>query len=120
MNEDVKVKFIDALLSGEYTQMGGQLRHNGMNCVNGVLCELAIQEKVFGIQRGTTHEGYFVELEFNLPRHFENMMPPDCVRYWADVSYQWTVNLMRLNDNGASFEQIAEWVKNGEQGLGDE
>ncbi len=45
MNEDVKVKFIDALLSGEYTQGKGKLRlFNNTVCANGILCELAIKD----------------------------------------------------------------------------
>ncbi len=121
MNEDVKVKFIDALLSGEYTQGKGKLRlFNNTVCANGILCELAIKDGLVGIHRGTSGCGYHMTsplADGRIVKSYGNNFPPNIVFDWAGISYDYSRTLAGLNDDGASFEQIAEWVKNGTNGL---
>ncbi|SRR6266699_1635010 len=124
MNEDVKIKFIDALLSGEYNQIRGALRSKDGNCANGVLCELAIQERLIGIRHGNGKMVYgstlftekensgYVSYDGILDERFRNDYPPDVVLRWAGVTRDWSARLANLNDARKTFADIAEILKN--------
>ena len=49
MNPDIKTKWVAALRSGQYKQIGGELCNETGFCCLGVLCEISKLETGFGI-----------------------------------------------------------------------
>jgi len=112
MNPRIKQLWIDALRSGEYTQAEGQLRvrvhyNDGTYsyCCLGVLCELAVAEGVIE----TSTDGYAGR---------DKILPVE-VMHWADLPDAFgsfghpdtRQDLARSNDEGASFEEIADLIE---------
>ena len=108
MNPIVKATWIAALRSGEYKQAKSKLhRDDGGFCCLGVLCDL--HAKIHGKQwehRGTYYsyfgaDGYL----------------PNSVLAWAGLENNGSSvriresNLANLNDDGQSFERIAELIE---------
>ena len=131
MNGDIKDLWIDALLSGEYQQGTGQLHTQETDgtdyfCCLGVLTDLAIKNGVpleIEVQSADTGER---RIAYN--GCYEYL--PRAVAEWAGVPTQgsykiarsggngvdlpaleWTQSLAELNDQGFSFESIAEEIK---------
>ena len=101
--ETVRKKWIAALRSGKYEQGRDQLRSGKEYCCLGVLCDLAVKNGV--ISR-------FIGKDGLLPRK---------VQKWAalstdDGNYS-TNKLTNLNDNGKSFEEIADVIEKEPKGL---
>lgn len=90
MKEQVKLKFIEGLRSGDYTQRTGALRMNDSHCVLGVLCDLAVKE-------GVTEW------------HKESGAPSPAVLEWADLPARTVDFFIELNDGGAlEFTDFAD------------
>ena len=128
MNPDIKKQWVSALRSGKYRQ-GRKVLHSSYNtyCCLGVLCELARESGV----KIDYVEGY----EGALPRIFydnEAYELPPSVREWAgvensnpavtapspfrDTDEEGNVviertSLAELNDDGATFEAIAQIIE---------
>jgi len=116
MNPEIKQAWVAALRSGEYKQGVGQLNENGDMCCLGVLCDL--HSKATGNQ----WEGdYGVKL---YGQH--DCLPPSCVVQWAGLKEEspyvkiqvsenpedtMTQPLSELNDNGSTFEEIADLIE---------
>ena len=115
MNKQVKEQWLDALRSGDYKQGTGKMKIGDEYCCLGVLTDLYIQEH--GCEWGP--DGSF---------HGECAEPPGKVVKWAglpkadprvDDSYANKLSLAGhkylslawLNDNGATFEQIADVIE---------
>lgn len=105
MDKDVKEDWIEALRSGEHVQGLGCLeRGNGAQCCLGVLCEildlpyrvLAKGDRVYlGIEGGISMTGHL----------------PYKVRSELNISAEESTTLTKLNDNGVSFEEIADYIE---------
>lgn len=113
VNKKVIRKWLKALRSGEYKQGRHALNTNDQYCCLGVLCELAVKEKVVTKYKDewTTHAVYDGEM-YALPA---------CVRDWAELDScnpcvifknRSEVSLAELNDQGRSFKQIARIIEN--------
>ena len=107
MDARVKQMWIEALRSGEYKQTSGLLRDENGHCCLGVLCDIHAKEtnNVWDI-----HNRYFL--------HDETL--PEIVQHWAgidssmgniDVPYLNALTLAELNDDGCSFEFIADVIE---------
>lgn len=136
MNEKIKAKWIDALLSGEYKQGTNVLANANTNeyCCLGVLCELAVKEgiverknvrytlpdndtRINAISYGSVHPRYDVTNNVTF-------LPPE-VMEWAEITSpdpkleikqtligERTIRaLSLLNDEGSSFADIAKLIK---------
>jgi hypothetical protein len=109
MNEQVKQKWVDALRSGDYQQGQCYLRTNSGFCCLGVLCDLYGKEN--NVEWNLANNGHNYEFQ-----EFESYLPSS-VRKWADLEYcNPPVNdeestLVRLNDSGSTFEQIADVIE---------
>ena len=118
MNQEIKQKWIDALLSGKYKQGRGLLRQNDDEyCCLGVLCDLHAQETggewALDLMDGT----YMYDRS-------RTCLPPDVAR-WAGIAVnEYTVrveiegrgsSLTVLNDRSppldSSFEYIASIIE---------
>lgn len=122
MNREIKDKWVTALRSGDYTQGYGRLRYqNGdgeRHCCLGVLCDLAVEAGV--IPAPTTDEkgeyGYPVTNADGIHVYDEKgVLPPDVVS-WADLPSSNPrvpgFSLSGANDNGQTFDQIADLIEN--------
>lgn len=106
MNPIIKQRWIEALRSGDYAQGRQLLRDNveGVDryCCLGVLCDLAAQDG-----RGTwTGTGIFVDDLGNAAVS----MPTGQITEWAGVDGN-AHQLANMNDEGGSFEKIANWIE---------
>jgi len=105
--ETVRKKWIAALRSGKYEQGRDQLRSGKEYCCLGVLCDLAVKNRV--ISR-------FIGKDELLPRK---------VQKWAALSTDdgayfttyFTGSLTGLNDDGESFKEIADVIERKPKGL---
>lgn len=118
MKPEIKAKWIEALRSGDYKQTTLRLRTDEGFCYQGVLCDLHSQEtggkwrsivEVFGIRR---HVLISVRPQSGVRVYCGATGElPDEVRDWAGVAIDdmsvltWLAN---RNDNGWTFEQIAD------------
>ncbi len=135
MNKNAR-KWVAALKSGEYKQVKHVLcelddEHNLVgHCCLGVACEL-YQEEVGGLDIKIDKEmidGRFVTFaDFN-PGEFTQGVTvlPECVGEWLglnDISggfrdeHKASHSLASLNDNGKSFDQIADAIESEPNGL---
>lgn len=105
MNLEVKEKWIAALRSGDYQRGEGFLRRDESYCCLGVLCDLAVKDGVIlepklGVDKFTY---YYAGIYTHLPQ---------AVIAWAgeDVMYK-QYKLSTMNDDGASFAEIADFIE---------
>jgi hypothetical protein len=121
VKKDVKEKWVKALRSGEYKQGMGTLKREDKYCCLGVLCDLHAKEtgktwyqqhsyaftrKIVSRKIVSLYEGAVTEV-------------PNSVAEWAgfselDPKMDPKIGLRhatQLNDNGYSFEQIADLIE---------
>ena len=105
MNSSVKQIWINALRSGKYEQGQGSLNEDGKFCCLGVLTDLFIRE---------TNQEW--EEHYDNCFAFEDsfcFLPPS-VQEWARLNNAPQVNgrsLPMINDEGASFEELADLIE---------
>ena len=107
MNPIVKQKWVDALRSGEYKQGSTILRSlNNEFCCLGVLCD--IYQKEHGDLSIDSREYYY---RYN----GHNSLLPQKVGLWANIDevgrYKLNNTLVADNDNGKTFEEIADIIE---------
>ena len=123
MNPEVKVKWLEALRSGEYSQTKGELRSlcDGFCCL-GVLSDL--YRKEFGGSWESYRHGefcYSMVDQSGSDAATVDLLP--CIRDWADLEGRNPVvhiakgecdfvpiTLAELNDEGMSFNEIADII----------
>ena len=109
MNPQIKQKWVDALRSGEYQQTQRYLRTDNGFCCLGVLCDLYGKEN--NVEWNLVNNGHNYEFQ-----EFESYLPSS-VRKWADLEDPNPLvndeesTLVRLNDSGSTFEQIADVIE---------
>lgn len=109
MNKDIVKEWTTALRSGDYQQGRLQLRKDARFCCLGVLCDLYHKNTCKG--RWT-----ILELEENgdgflMDGISETMIAPVPVMQWVGMTDGQMENLAKMNDNGASFTQIADYIE---------
>ena len=118
MKQEVKAELIEALRSGEYPQGKGGLKYaDGRHCVHGVLCE--VYAKHHPAASWVPHlwsNGFLSDyLAFSSPEADttgdDTTSPPRAVREWAEMDYDEMNALMKANDKGRSFLQIADLLE---------
>lgn len=104
----IQKRWVDALRSGKYKQGRRRLRKGDEHCCLGVLCELAAEDGVVQrFQSGDLYSyGDVVCLSF----------PPIDVMNWVGLAtaqgfLKAGESLTRLNDDGVSFDRIAEIIE---------
>ena len=136
MKPSIKEMWVNALLSGDYSQTTGVLRSNDGYCCLGVLCDLYSQEvnRNWQGKRYTFSDAVDITEteaeEFNFDSFFyddEMELLPQAVVEWAcldntnpSVQVEYTtdegvyveyVELSQLNDTGYDFKQIANYIQ---------
>lgn len=103
MNKEIKAKWLAALRSGEYRQIKHKLRNKGKGrCCLGVLADVNGAE-------WTKKNGCFVT-QCGPPR----IQFPDADTYYGQgtrLDEHTARRLAEMNDNGASFAKIADWIE---------
>ncbi len=110
MKQRVKKKWLQALRSGKYVQADGSLRENADSfCCLGVLCDLYAKE-----------HGKRWKFDARYSFGGEEAYPPSDVLTWAGLDNKKGGSvvignkrrqLANHNDNGASFEDIADAIE---------
>ena len=121
MNPQVKEKWVNALRSGNYKQTTGNLYESEVGyCCLGVLTDLYLKEK--GLEwdtnagmSGTNMSGWMCfdsEYEF-LPESVRDWagLEDNCGTYEDDVIEGGFICLSGINDNGASFIELADVIE---------
>lgn len=122
MNEEIRAEWIKRLRSGQYKQGKLRLRtsvdtmhERGMTkpnyCCLGVLCEIAVEQGII------TYDGHV----YNSSGSSNNSLLPSVVVNWAGLRSESpfvvtpeneSIALVSLNDNGRSFDEIADYIEN--------
>lgn len=113
MDPAIKEQWTKALRSGEYKQ--GKRRLNTLTlpegtvyCCLGVLCDL---------HNKTTGEGQWSDSIETMVGHVvrqydcERNYLPESVQSWAQLSFVAEMALSEVNDDGADFSAIANWIE---------
>jgi hypothetical protein len=120
MKEDIANLWTQALESGKYDQCRGALKRveeSGYGCgycCLGVLCELYREENEDAVW---VHDDYGDGERFFVEDEAESAVLPHVVREWSGLALPdgWITSegrsLASLNDEGASFLQIAELIR---------
>jgi hypothetical protein len=113
VNQDVKVKWLTALRSGQYTQGFTKLKSSAMgsirHCCLGVLCEIAKTEGLV-LEEKTGKVWVFATRTDASDMGFS--YPPKIVKAWAGLSHAECVALSRLNDDlRHTFEDVANRIE---------
>lgn len=109
MRKDIAEKWIKALKSGKYKQTSGYLRKDDGFCCLGVLCNLHAKEHPKIAKTQTNPNVYLGQM----------CVLPDSVKQWAEMDtdngliYNGKSHgcLSEMNDQGKSFKEIAEVIK---------
>ncbi len=123
MNPEVKEAWVAALRSGKYDQGIGSLKSEASDthlyCCLGVLCELAVEAGV--IPPGERHEDqpknysyYFLGEDEFLPSEvmtWANLDTNNGIYKPADNVWGYDQALTDLNDNGKSFNDLADIIE---------
>jgi|SRR5688572_664775 len=116
MNQQIKLKWLNALRSGEYAQTSHHLKTQNGYCCLGVLCDLHARETGNEWTKGYASEYQETIERFNYLGH-TGMLPRE-VRYWAEFEnpddYALDVKVdeaMEMNDEGVNFSEIADFIE---------
>ena len=94
MNEFVKDIWLKELRSGSYLQGQNFLRTNNMYCCFGVLCDVIDPSKWNGNIFSRSH-----------------YVPPRYIREYAGLTNEQEQTLVRMNDAGKTFKEIADYIE---------
>ena len=100
MNPKIKEKWVEALKSNKYCQGKNYLRQKDRYCCLGVLCDLMDSSKwemVSKMNHRYSYGNYTDVLDYRM-------------RKQAGISFLQMLLLMRMNDSGKTFEEIAKVI----------
>ena len=101
MNPEIKAQWLAALRSGDYQQGKSLLHYEDRFCCLGVLCDLYAKDT------GNTWESD--GLVCNM--HGSGGILSPQVQEWAGLKHLNSMDLAGRNDNGATFEELAELIE---------
>lgn len=109
MKKKIMQEWVAALRSGTYEQGKGALEKDGKYCCLGVLCDIAAQK---GVCLTRTEE--YLSSQVSYDSSFGVL--PNSVKEWSGIKDEMgriknMRSLVNLNDNGKSFEQIANIIE---------
>jgi hypothetical protein len=114
MNDNAK-KWVASLRSGKRKQTKGRLRDEDGFCCLGDACEVAMENGI-ALEVQQDDSGYLYDQQA--------CVLPDVVRYWLGLRLDGgeygsnnNMSLMRLNDGGKTFAEIADIIEREPKGL---
>ena len=108
MKPDIKAQWLTALRSGDYQQGQGYLRQGDQYCCLGVLCDL------YGKAMGPEWEAvdqYGAHRVHSM--HGSEVVLPVKIMVWAGLEDRNPLDLAAMNDNGSTFEELANIIEEG-------
>jgi len=114
MNQEVKVKWVAGLRSGEYKQGKDALKKGDLFCCLGVLCDIYMKETGNGewIQVKPKLEG--LRYKFIDNEESSSVFLINSIKYWAGLDCCIPVvkscSLSSMNDRGETFLEIADLI----------
>ena len=102
MKPDIKQAWLTALRSGDYQQGQGYLRQGDQYCCLGVLCDL------YGKAVGPEWEAADDDVH---AMHGTESSLPFRVQEWARIASPNPLDLVEMNDNGSTFEELANIIE---------
>ncbi len=113
MNKKNIKKWVAALRSGKYKQGAFTLHRKNKFCCLGVACEL-YQREVGGLEIKKEIKEFLVDDGYRedicVCYDGDSYLLPNKVRNWLDLSYPFQNGLASMNDEGKSFEEIANYL----------
>lgn len=107
MNAEIKQKWIEALRSGEYRQGINYLRGNDNTyCCLGVLCDLYAKEHNIEWRDSAIFQAKELNVAGTTPHYL-----PNRVQEWAEVNGNNPNLLGNRNDEGKTFNEIADIIE---------
>lgn len=115
MKKSVAKKWVKALRSGEYKQGKGRLVDRNDNfCCLGVLCNIAPDSLGEWVSNNK-----YVNWEFkDNEGETDLLLPPSKIIEWAGMNsfdgyvlYPTEISVAEMNDDGASFDEIADFIE---------
>jgi hypothetical protein len=107
MDAELKSKWLTALRNGQYAQGRNFLRRNSDGtdgfCCLGVLCDLVDPTKWMGESDGGTR--VYSEIEGG------RCWAPITVEHAAKMTHDESITLAKMNDDGKSFAEIADYIE---------
>lgn len=121
MDRHIKERWIEALRSGQYKQGTGLMR-NSQNefCALGVLCDVYVRDGLGSWEKPTPDATHPDSWQMHAPYSVESeMFPPTAVARWAGFEDRMPFlhtddgpePVYVLNDNGVSFELLADLIE---------
>ena len=108
MNSEIKARFTEALLSGDYKQGFGVLHEGECFCAMGVLADLYLKEKGLEWKPFSGVENVYA-FDSGLRVHY-GCVSPD-IMDWAEMNWQEEVKITRMNDSEKrTFADIADYL----------
>lgn len=106
MKKNIAQKWVKALRSGKYKQGADALYANGKHCCLGVLCAISPWKNNYTKMKSCGGD-------------YMNSVLPEKVMEWSDMydkdggsrSCRFQTNLTSMNDDGKSFEYIANYIE---------
>ena len=108
MDQEVLRNWVVALRSGKYQQSQGGLHNADGFCCLGVLCDLHREQFP---THSWTHGGIGPFVYGNQVEESRSDFPPRSVIDWANLELKSHGKVANLNDAGASFEAIADFIE---------
>lgn len=106
MKQDLKQAWLAALRSGKYRQGQGALKSvGGSYCCLGVLCEVA------GLKEKQLSCGSAAKAFIDKTGDYDVSYLPDGFAHEVDISATKQSALAEMNDDGKTFEQIADYIE---------
>ncbi len=120
MIKEIKERWVEALRSGKYQQGSGYLLKDDKYCCLGVLCELAVEDRIISkdteVERNIDSEKSIITL-FGDNSEWRTAFLPKKVANWSclfetNFNYNGTnKDLITLNDDGVPFTTIADLIE---------
>jgi hypothetical protein len=109
MKADLKEQWVAALRSGAYRQGYKVLRTSSNDyCCLGVLCNLVDPSGWLALG----HEGFSTNCyQFSHEGKRAFACLPPALMMNSDIRFHELKILMKMNDSGSSFEEIADWIE---------
>lgn len=108
--KDIKT-WTKALRSGEYSQVKGHLHRNGGFCCLGVLLDVMVEGDWISPAKDGDPWRFRCD---GMTEKYTGMLPRK-IRGDLNISADTERELIDMNDSGASFEEIADWIESNMQ-----
>lgn len=110
MDQEIKARWVERLRSGEIPQGHKALGAiSGERCCLGVLCDIAVEDGI--IEAPVSVAGY----PYTILYAGYSGLPAPVVYRWSGLDGGFAQDLAISNDNGATFEEIADLIEAGEE-----